>query len=169
MLQRQYHTLHVMQRQYCMLHVKETISQYNRRHRSLSSMCPILLINMYFRVLESAQSSGAWGKSLEGTASHGFWRLGGIWKVELREEYISCVMENMFAKTQSRTIWSQCKKKQWNKGWRELLPCSQKEVTMEIWQDVNGGKMKGVAKQKVGFLKTVAGIWRSNVISSKVV
>lgn len=106
------------------VYVTETISQYNRRHILLSSMCPVLLINMYFRDLESAQSSGAWRKSLEGTASHRFWRLGGIWKVKLREEYISCVKENMFAKTQSKTIWSQCKKKQWNKSWRELLPCS---------------------------------------------
>jgi len=50
--------------------------------------------------------------------------------------------------------------KEINKRWREFFKSLQKAVTLEIWQDVNGGKTEGVAKQEVDFLKTVAGIWR---------
>lgn len=57
----------LLQRQYHMLHVRKTVSQYNTRHMSLSSACPVLLINMYFSDLKSGQSSGEpWGKFLEG-------------------------------------------------------------------------------------------------------
>lgn len=116
LLQRQYYTLHVTQRQSHMLHVRKTISPYNTRHTSLSSRCPVLLIN-FFQWLRKCPESldtfwRALGEILECTNLQGLWRLNGIQKGKIKRKVHFVCHGECNCKGPGKTVWNKCEKKQ---------------------------------------------------------